>query len=141
VYSSSMDTSEIETLLDRLDRDSLGVGVKLPEQLTVKGETVPVKALVFDVCSDGELPDHFDFTMLELKQILRRDRNDCIEKIEKGKVSLLRGEEIVEKVSHIDRVLNTLESADKDRSIEQQMDVSEAQDIKRWRKFVRKVQE
>lgn len=134
-----MDESERKLLLDRLDRDSLTLGTSIPDKIVVQNEDVPLRDIVFKVCSDGEISDAYEMDIDGLKRVLRREMNDCIDTIENDDMTYQRGIELVDKVGIIQRSLNVLESPEEGKSIEQQSNLSDAQNTKRWREFVSKV--
>lgn len=136
-----MDESERDILLNKIDRDSLTVGSFIPETMEVREESVDLNELVFEVCSDGRIPDQYNLDLNDFKVVLRREMNDCTDEIEKGEITYQRGLELVEKVGQIQRALNVLEDPEEDTDLEKKSKLSSAEDTKRWREFVSKIQE
>lgn len=133
-----MKDSEIEMYLEQIDRDSSTVGIQIPEDMEVDGETIPLEHIVYNICSEGEVPDQFDLNVNEIKVNLRRKRNDMIDKIENDEVSSNKAELIVNKTKQIDRALNAIDSPS-DEDLESKIKRKEAQDEKKWRNFIKKI--
>lgn len=135
-----MEDSEREILLDKVDRDSLTLGVSIPEYMEIQGSTVPMDEIAFNICSNGEIPDQFDLSLDGLKRVLRREMNDCIDQVESGDITYREGRDLVKKVSRIQRALNILENPE-ESDIEKKSKLSSAKDEKRWKEFVKKVKD
>lgn len=134
-----MDDSKREVYLSRVERESLTVGVTLPDTIELQGLEVPISDIVYNVCS-GDNIETYDMEVSEVQVMLRRERTKLVESIEEGEdLSEEEAENIVEKVQYIDRARNALQNPDGD--LEQEMKLSEAKRKKRWREFIKNVQE
>jgi hypothetical protein len=124
---------EREALLDRADRDSVSVGVRVPETVELDGEGFALADYVFEARA-GEV-DPGD--VKEKKKLLRRRRNALLDEIREGDLTYEEGEEIVERVAGIDRALNVLQGTGE--GIQAEARAKEKADAKRWQNFVERV--
>ncbi|WP_323675422.1 DUF5788 family protein [Halorubellus sp. PRR65] len=108
----SMTERERRRLLSKLQRRSGMVGGDIPDELTVQGETVDVKAFVFE-CDDLDgIPESERERLESLKRALKRERLERKQRLEREALSVEEGEAIVREVRGIDRALNALEGLD-----------------------------
>lgn len=133
-----MDDSKINMYLDQIDRDSATVGINIPEKIEVQGQVIPLKTIVFEVCSEGSIPDSYDLNLSDIKVNLRRERNDMIDRIESGEVTETEAEDIVRKSKQIERSLNAINNP-LEEDLESRIKRKEAQDKKKWRNFLNKI--
>lgn len=133
-----MDDSKINMYLDQIDRDSATVGINIPEEIEVQGQVIPLKTIVFEVCSEGSIPDSYDLNLSDIKVNLRRERNDMIDRIESGEVTETEAEDIVRKSKQIERSLNAINNP-LEEDLESRIKRKEAQDKKKWRNFLNKI--
>ncbi|MFP4174736.1 MAG: DUF5788 family protein [Halobacteriales archaeon] len=124
---------ERETLLDRADRDSVSVGVRIPETVELDGEEFELAEYVFEVRGGEVDPDD----VKEKKKLLRRRRNALLDEIREGDLTYDEGEGIVENVAGINRALNVLQGTGE--GIEAEARAKEKADASRWSNFVKKV--
>ena len=122
---------EREALLDRADRDSVSVGVRVPETVELEGDEFALADYVFEARA-GEADD-----VKEKKKLLRRRRNDLLDRIREDDMTYEEGERVVERVAGIDRALNVLQGTGE--GIEAEARAKEKADAKRWQNFVKKV--
>lgn len=133
-----MDDSKINMYLDQIDRDSATVGINIPEKIEVQGQVIPLKTIVFEVCSEGSIPDSYELNLSDIKVNLRRERNDMIDRIESGEVTEPEAEDIVRKSKQIERSLNAINNP-LEEDLESRIKRKEAQDKKKWRNFLNKI--
>jgi len=122
---------EREALLERAERDSVSVGVRVPETVKLDGEEFGLAEYVFEARA-GEADD-----LKETKKLLRRKRAALLDEIRDGELTYEEGERVVERVAGIDRALNVLQGTGE--GIEAEARAKEKADAKRWRNFVKKV--
>ena len=134
-----MDETKQNTLLSLIDRDSLTVGVEIPEEIVVQERKIPLSEMVFDICSEGKTPDKFDMSVDEIKVQLRRERNNLVEEIEEGSITYQKGEENLEKIKSVERALSVLKNSGQDVSIEDEIKRNEAMRAKKWKNFLDKI--
>ena len=133
-----MQEYERKQLLERIRREGATVGASIPETIEVQGEPVDLQEFVFEIKRRDTVPSGERERVERAKKNLRRERLQRIQKIESDDISLAAGEQLVDSVVGIDRALNVLEnlgSAD----IQQEAEIKEAADKKRWMSFLRKV--
>jgi tRNA pseudouridine-54 N-methylase len=107
-----MKDSERRRLLSKVQRRSGTVGGDIPDELTVQGGTVDVKAVLF-VCDDLDgIPESERERVESLKRALKRERLQRKQRLERESLSVAEGEAIVRRVRGIDRALNALEGLD-----------------------------
>lgn len=122
---------EREALLDRADRDSVSVGTRIPRTVELDGDEFELADYVFEARA-GERDD-----IKEKKKLLRRRRNDLLDRIREEDLTYEEGEDVVERVAGIDRALNVLQGTGE--GIEAEARAKEKADQKRWQNFVKKV--
>lgn len=99
-------------LLEKLRRPSGTVGGEIPDELTVQGETVDVKAFLFECERLDGIPESERERLESLKRSLQRERLDRKQRLEREDLTAEEGEAIVRRVRGIDRALNALEGLD-----------------------------
>jgi hypothetical protein len=135
-----MEDSAVKKYISMIEKDSSTVGVKIPENIEIRNENINLKEIVLEVNRDSDLENEYGLTELELKKLLRREKNDLVSKIEDGEVSEEEAEEIVNKVRKIDRSLNSITS-DREESLEKKIKRKEAMKEKKWRNFIKKIKD
>jgi hypothetical protein len=120
-----------EALLDRVDRDSVSVGTRIPETLELEDNEFALSEYVFEARA-GNADD-----IKEKKKLLRRKRLDLLDEIKEGDITYEEGERIVEDIAGIDRALNVLQGTGE--GIEAEARAKEKADEKRWLDFLGKV--
>jgi hypothetical protein len=135
-----MEDSYRNILLSKVDRDSATVGIEIPDTMDVQGEKVPLRRLVFDICSKDDISDEYSITRNEIKVMLRRERNDILDRIENDEsMSRREGKEAAKQISQIDRALGFIRNSDKNIDLEVEIKKSEAKSTKRWKQFIDKI--
>lgn len=107
-----MTERERRRLLSKLQRRSGTVGGDIPDELTVQGETVDVKAFLFECDDLDAIPEGERERLESLKRALKRERLARKQRLEREPLSLEEGEAIVREVRGIDRAVNALEGLD-----------------------------
>ncbi|QDX39715.1 DUF5788 family protein [Salarchaeum sp. JOR-1] len=123
---------ERKQLLERVEREGATVGASIPDAIEVQGEPFELRSFVFEV-KDAEAGERE--RVQEAKKLLRRERLERLERLEEGDISFAEGEELANAIVGLDRALNALESLGS-RSVEQEMEVQERMDTKRWYSFL-----
>ncbi|WP_335999702.1 DUF5788 family protein [Halorientalis halophila] len=124
-------------LLERIGRDGATVGADIPDEITVQGETLDLRAFVFEIKRRDTVPKGERDRVERAKKNLRRERIQRKELIEDGDISFEEGEELARAIIGIDRALNALESLGP-TDLEREAKAQETQDRKRWTKFLKK---
>ncbi|GAB6879027.1 DUF5788 family protein [Halorubrum gandharaense] len=128
---------ERKGLLERVNREASTVGVDIPEEIEIQGETLELQSFVFEVGRRDSIPPGERERVETAKRNLRRERIERVERIEEGDISYEEGEELAAAVIGIDRALDALESlGDPDPETEAQR--QETMDRKRWMNFLQK---
>jgi hypothetical protein len=107
-----MDEHRRRELLDRIDRPSRTVGGSMPEELTVDGTTVDLRALVFECERLETIPEAERERVEDAKRTLRRERLRRKQRVAREELDVETAEELVESVHGIDRALTALEGLD-----------------------------
>ncbi|GAA0653617.1 DUF5788 family protein [Salarchaeum japonicum] len=123
---------ERKQLLERVEREGATVGASIPEEIEVQGEPFALRSFVFEV-KEAETGERE--RVQEAKKLLRRERLERLERLEEGDISVAEGEALVNAIVGLDRALNALESLGS-KSVEQEMEVQERMDTKRWYSFL-----
>jgi len=119
-------------LLEKLRRPSGTVGGEIPDELTVQGETVDVKAFLFECERLDGIPESERERLESLKRSLQRERLDRKQRLEREDLTAEEGEAIVRRVRGIDRALNALEGLDS-ASIEERLRRKQLEDAEELR--------
>ena len=127
---------ERKRLLERVRREGATVGANIPDRIDVQGEEVDLREFVFEIKSRDTIPQSERDRVERAKRNLRRERLERLQKIENGEVSYEEGERLAESIVGIDRALNALEQL-RPVDLNQEAELQEAQDRKRWVKFLR----
>lgn len=128
---------ERKQLLERLDREGATVGAAIPEHIEVQGEEIDLQSFVFEIKRRDTVPKGERDRVETAKKNLRRERLQRRQQVEEGDISYEEGERIVQDVIGIDRALNALEQLGP-ADLEQEAQVQETADQKRWMKFLKK---
>jgi len=128
---------ERKRLLERIERDGATVGVTIPDEITIQGETIDLQSFVFEIQRRETIPRGERDRVEQAKRNLRRERLERTEKLEDGEVSYEEGERIATATIGIDRALNALEQLGT-VDLEQESKTQEMADKKRWMQFLRK---
>ena len=127
---------ERKALLERVNREAATIGVDIPEEIDIRGETIDLRTFVFEIERRDSIPPGERDSVDRAKRNLRRERLDRLERIEEGDVSYDRGEELAASIIGIDRALEALEGLDAPGP-EAEAKRQEAADRKRWMNFLR----
>jgi hypothetical protein len=131
-----MDDIERDRLLARLDREGATVGADIPEEIEIQGETVDLRAFVFEIKRRETVPAGERDRVDEAKKNLRRERLQRRQRLEDDPdLTKEAGERLVEAVVGIERALNALENLGT-TSIEAEAEAKERQDTQRWLNFL-----
>lgn len=127
---------ERKQLLERVGREAATIGADIPEEIDVQGETLELQQFVFEIKRRDTVPAGERERVDEAKRNLRRERNDRLERIEKGEISYEEGDALANSIIGIDRALDALEQLGA-ADIEQEAARKEAVDQKRWMNFLK----
>ena len=127
---------ERKRLLERVQRESATVGANIPDRIDVQGEEVELRDFVFEIKSRDTIPQSERDRVERAKRNLRRERLQRLQSIEDGDVSYEEGERLAESIVGIDRALEALEQL-RPQDLDKEAELQEAQDRKRWVKFLR----
>ncbi|MFC4356821.1 DUF5788 family protein [Halobium salinum] len=123
-------------LLERVGRESATVGVDIPDEIEVQGETIDLRTFVFEIKRRDTIPDGERERVEQAKRNLRRERTERLAKIEDNEVSYEEGDELARSIIGIDRALDALDQL-RPVDLEQEAQLQEAQDQKRWMNFLK----
>lgn len=134
-----MKAFERKQLLERLDREGATIGTRIPEQVTVQGEEVPLRDFVFEVKRRESVPPSDRERVDRAKKNLRRERLQRRQRIEReDDLSYEEGEALVESILGISRALHALEQLEP-TDLEEAAAQQETADQQRWMSFLKKV--
>ena len=132
-----MEDFERERLLERIEREGATVGRDIPEEIDVQGESIDLRAFVFEIRRRETVPPGERERVDRAKQNLRRERLQRKQRIETGEISVEEGESAARSIIGIDRALNALEQLGP-VDLESEAERQAAADRKRWMQFLRK---
>jgi hypothetical protein len=126
-------------LVERIEKEGATVGADIPDTIDVQGEEIELQQFVFEIKRRDTIPKGERERVDRAKKNLRRERLQRKQRIEDEgvEISYEEGEELADAIIGIDRALNALESLDQ-TDLEQEEQLQEAQDRKRWMKFLKK---
>ncbi|WP_276255618.1 DUF5788 family protein [Halomontanus rarus] len=107
-----MNDRQRRRLLERVDRPSQTIGEDVPDELTVQGTTIDLKAFVFECKRLETIPKHERERIETVKTDLRRERLERKQRIAREDLAVEEGERLVQSIHGIDRALNALEGLD-----------------------------
>ena len=126
-------------LLERTRRPSAILGEEIPDEITVQGTTIDLKAFVFECKQLETIPDEEHERIEEVKTKLRRERLERKRRIERDEITHEEGERLVRSIHGIDRALNALEGLDSP-GIEEQIRQKKIEDARELLALLGKVQ-
>ncbi|MFP4217462.1 MAG: DUF5788 family protein [Salinarchaeum sp.] len=132
-----MDDPQRKQLLERVNREGATIGHRIPEQITIQGESVALRDFVFEVRRRESYPQSERERVKRATRNLRRGRKQRLETLEEDPISYEDGEELVNEILGIDRALNALGSLEA-TDIEAEAEQQEVADKRRWMGFLRR---
>lgn len=132
-----MEDFERERLIERIEREGATVGRDIPDRIEVQGETIDLRAFVFEIRRRETVPPGEQERVDRAKRNLRRERLERKQEIEREEISYETGEELADSIVGIDRALNALEQLG-GVDVEAEAERQAAADRKRWMQFLRK---
>ena len=127
---------ERKGLLERVDREGATIGSRIPEEITVQGEPVPLREFVFEIKRRETIPPGERERVDRAKRNLRRERLARYQRLEDGEITREEGEALVESIVGLDRALEALTQL-RPRSIEAEIEAQTMADRKRWMSFLK----
>ena len=124
-------------LLERVDREGATVGASIPETIDVQGESIDLRSFVFEIKRRETVPAGERDRVETAKRNLRRERLQRHQRLEDGDITYEEGKELADAIVGLDRALEALESLGS-ADLEQEKQVQEAADKKRWMSFLQK---
>lgn len=134
-----MDDIERKKYLAEIEKETSTVGIDMPDNLEVNGNNIPANDIIFNMSSEGNLPENMDMTISQLKQNLIKEKNNLIEEIEKADITSDTAEEYIEKINQVERVIDSLNPDD--MSFGDKSDINQAKKTKKWRNFIDKIRD
>ena len=128
---------ERKQLLERIGRESATLGMDIPDEIEVQGEEIELQSFVFEIKRRDTIPSGERERVDTAKRNLRRERMERKDRIEEGEISYEEGDRLANSIIGIDRALEALEQLGP-ANIEQEQQVKETADKKRWMKFLKK---
>jgi len=105
-----MDDRQRDELLDRIHRSSATVGGSIPETVLLEGESIPLREFYFEISDKQEIQTDEEERFEEILTYLRRERLRLIQLIENDEVDYESANELVPKISDLDRAIDAFES-------------------------------
>lgn len=127
---------ERKQLLARVEREGATVGASIPEEVSVQGETLALRAFVFETRSRESVPAAERERVEQAKKNLRRERLARRQRLENADITREEGERLVESIIGLDRALHALSDLGTS-DIEREADAKEMADRKRWLSFLK----
>mgnify|MGYP006281471499 FL=1 len=124
-------------LLERVGREGATVGASIPEEIDVQGESIDLRTFVFEIKRRETVPAGERDRVETAKRNLRRERRQRYQRLEEADLSYEEGQELADAIVGLDRALEALESLGS-ADLNQEKQVQEAADQKRWMSFLKK---
>lgn len=132
-----MEEFERKRLLERIEREGATIGADIPDEIQIQGEEIQLQEFVFEIRRRETIPQGERDRVERAKKNLRRERLQRKQQIEDEPISVEEGERLARSIIGIDRALTELETLDPP-DIEQEAQLEETKDQKRWMQFLRK---
>lgn len=123
-------------LLERIEREGSTVGVSIPLELEVDGESHAIRRPILELQGADELSSAERERAGELVRLLTSARAERLDRITAGSVDRERGDAIAEAIAGIDRALNALAQLDAP-GVAEQANQRTRVDYERWLAFIR----
>lgn len=131
-----MQEYERKQLLERVEREGATIGMQIPEEIDVQGETVALQEFVFEIKRRETIPAGERERVEQAKRNLRKERLERLNRLEEGEISREEGERLAESIIGIDRALEGLQQLGP-ADVEAEAKAQEIADRKRWTRFMR----
>lgn len=131
-----MQDYERKQLLERVGREGATIGIRIPEEITVQGESIALREFVFEIKRRETIPAGERDRVETAKRNLRKERLDRLERLEEGAITREEGERLVEAIIGVDRALEGLENLEP-ANLEDEIEAQDLADRKRWTRFMR----
>ncbi|MFC7221960.1 MULTISPECIES: DUF5788 family protein [Halalkalicoccus] len=131
-----MQEYERKQLLERVEREGATIGMQIPEEIDVQGETVALQEFVFEIKRRETVPAGERERVEQAKRNLRKERLERMNRLEEGEISREEGERLAESIIGIDRALEGLQQLGP-ADVEAEAKAQEIADRKRWTRFMR----
>lgn len=131
-----MQEYERKQLLERVEREGATIGMQIPEEIDVQGETVALQEFVFEIKRRETVPAGERERVEQAKRNLRKERLERLNRLEEGEISREEGERLAESIIGIDRALEGLQQLGP-ADVEAEAKAQEIADRKRWTRFMR----
>jgi len=135
--SQTVQAYQRKQLLERVDREGATVGAAIPEEIDVQGESIDLQSFVFEIKRRETVPAGERDRVETAKRNLRRERLQRRQRLEEDDISYEEGRKLADAIVGLDRALEALESLGS-ADLEQEKQVQEAADQKRWMSFLQK---
>jgi len=136
----AMKEYEREGLLERAEREGVGLGADIPESVKLgEGGEHEVEVKLADYVFEARAGEVSRDDIQEKKKLLRRERKSLVRRLEEEDMTYEEGERIVERVAGLERALDILEGVGRDTSVEAEARSKEKADEKRWLDFLKRV--
>ena len=113
------------------------MGASIPEEIDVQGESIDLRTFVFEIKRRETVPAGERDRVETAKRNLRRERRQRYQRLEEADLSYEEGQELADAIVGLDRALEALESLGS-ADLNQEKQVQEAADQKRWMSFLKK---
>ncbi|WP_436934477.1 DUF5788 family protein [Halovenus marina] len=132
-----MEEFERKRLLERIEREGATIGAEIPDAIQIQGEEINLQEFVFEIRRRDTIPAGERDRVERAKKNLRRERLQRKQRIEDEQMTVEEGKRLARSIIGIDRALNELQTLDPP-DIEQEAQLEETKDRKRWMQFLRK---
>lgn len=107
-----MNEAERAELLESIYNGSGTIGSSIPEEVTIDGETVPLREFYFEVADRDDLGEEERERVEAVLSYLRRERLAMVQRIKNREVDYETGTSLVPMIRDLDRAINAFESLD-----------------------------
>lgn len=134
-----MDESEREVYLEKIEKETSTVGVKIPDTMEINNINYPVSDILFDLSSDNSFSDAISISESDFKKNVIKERQNLVDNIKNGDITEAEANSIVKKINKIDRIINTL--TNDDVSFKEKNKRNKAKKTAKWRNFVDEIKD
>lgn len=131
-----MDETTCKKYLDMIQRDGYTVGADTLDSIEIDGTELPIGKIAFQVSSQGEVPDQFDVSLLDLKRELRQRKNRVVDRFEECSIEDQdQADDLAERYKTLTRTLDLLEDPGT-TDVEKVAKRKEKMREKKWKEFL-----
>ena len=122
-------------LLDRISKRGATIGEKIPEEVTIDGQTIPLRSFVWETKKQGVVPPEKRESVREVRSTLNQERTRLKERLRNEDLSPQAAEELADTIVGIDRAISALKNL-REPDLQQHTHQEYVESNRRWMNFI-----